>query len=305
MTSPSTSPFLSVIVITYNHGEFIGEALASVLAQDFDGPWEVIVADDGSTDDTRERAEAVAQIHPHVRVLEAEPNLGAQRNLRRALANISGELVALLEGDDFWTDASKLRRQVAHLQQRPTVAAVAHRTTIHASDGKERQLPPLPPHLTKREAVLGPRPHFSSLLYRRTTLPTTPTWFDTYLAADSLMCAIIAEQGGIDVIDRDMSAYRISDDSMWRPLPPLRRRLDAIGRLEAIDEHTDILSHELRRQAFRQNYGHLYSGIARTRPLRTVAKNLGDVLLRDPRRATSNLGWWVIDQTKHRLRPIQ
>lgn len=301
MTGHSDAPLVSAVVITYNHVKYIEDALTSVLAQEMTAPWEVIIADDDSTDGTRAYSDRIALANPHVRVLGHTNNLGAQGNLRRALSSASGEFVALLEGDDFWTDPTKLSRQTDYLRKRTGLAGVAHRTVVHATDGRERTLPSLPGHLDVRAAVLGPRPHFSSLVYRRSALPTTPPWFDSFIAADSLMFAIIASRGGVDVIDRDMSAYRISDESAWRPLPAFRRQLDSIGRLEALAAHTDIMDPELRDLAFRRTYGSLYSGLTRSRPFRLAADHLIEVISRDPRRASRYFGTWIADQSVKRV----
>jgi glycosyltransferase involved in cell wall biosynthesis len=91
-------PRVSVIVPAYNSSETIEATLSSVVAQTYDD-WEVVVGDDGSSDDTAARAAAV---DPRVRVVRAERNGGpaAARNL--ALEHARGELVALLDADDRW-----------------------------------------------------------------------------------------------------------------------------------------------------------------------------------------------------------
>jgi glycosyltransferase involved in cell wall biosynthesis len=91
-------PRVSVIVPAYNAASTIEPALASVLAQKYDD-WEIVVADDGSTDDTQARAQRAS---PRVRVVGSPENVGlpAARNL--AIAHAQGELLALLDADDLW-----------------------------------------------------------------------------------------------------------------------------------------------------------------------------------------------------------
>jgi glycosyltransferase involved in cell wall biosynthesis len=91
-------PRVSVIVPAYNAASTIEAALTSVLSQKYDD-WEVVVADDGSTDDTQARAQRVS---PRVRVVRSSENVGlpAARNL--AIAEAQGELLALLDADDRW-----------------------------------------------------------------------------------------------------------------------------------------------------------------------------------------------------------
>jgi len=92
------SPRVSVIVAAYNAAGHLPGALESVLAQTYND-WEVVVADDGSTDET---SAVAARFGPRVRVVRSEVNRGlaAARNL--ALAHARGELVAILDSDDAW-----------------------------------------------------------------------------------------------------------------------------------------------------------------------------------------------------------
>jgi glycosyltransferase involved in cell wall biosynthesis len=106
-------PLVSVIIPTYNRARLVQEALASVEAQTF-RDFEVLVVDDGSTDDT---AEALA-LQRGVRVLRHRSRQGvaAARNLGIAAAR--GEWLAFLDSDDLWLP-DKLARQIAYLEQRP------------------------------------------------------------------------------------------------------------------------------------------------------------------------------------------
>ncbi|MCE7963653.1 MAG: glycosyltransferase [Acidobacteria bacterium ACB1] len=97
----------SVVIPKYNYGRFIGEALRSVFAQTL-SPVEVIVVDDGSTDET---AEAVAEFGERVRyILQENAGVCAARN--RGVAESSGDLIAFLDADDIW-EPTKLEKQAA------------------------------------------------------------------------------------------------------------------------------------------------------------------------------------------------
>jgi glycosyltransferase involved in cell wall biosynthesis len=110
---------VSVILPTYNRAHVIGEALGSALAQTFDD-LEVIVVDDGSSDETRQR---VAAVHDRrVRYLR-QPNAGVSAARNRGIAAASGELVAFLDSDDLWK-SDKLQHDVAFLRRHPEADAV-------------------------------------------------------------------------------------------------------------------------------------------------------------------------------------
>jgi glycosyltransferase involved in cell wall biosynthesis len=106
-------PRVSVLTLSYNKGPFLAECLDSVLAQTFDD-WELILVDDGSTDETWEVAQRYAEHDPRIRIFHKE-NGGAERlaeTYNYALERSSGELIAILDGDDAWP-TDKLERQVA------------------------------------------------------------------------------------------------------------------------------------------------------------------------------------------------
>lgn len=110
-------PEVSVVLAVRNQARWLPETLASVVAQTFQD-WELLVADDGSTDDT---AAVVAAVHdPRIRWLPgAHAERAAARN--RALAAAKGRYVAFLDGDDCWLP-DKLARQVAALEAAPDAA---------------------------------------------------------------------------------------------------------------------------------------------------------------------------------------
>jgi glycosyltransferase involved in cell wall biosynthesis len=103
---------MSVMIGAYNAAPYLGEAIESVLAQDYE-PIELIVVDDGSTDGTTE----VARSFPEVKVIQQENGgNGAARN--RAVENASGELYAFLDADDRFTPG-KLSLQKRALEAEP------------------------------------------------------------------------------------------------------------------------------------------------------------------------------------------
>jgi glycosyltransferase involved in cell wall biosynthesis len=105
----------------YNVAPYIAEAVASVLAQTF-RDFELLVVDDGATDDTAAIAIRAAAGDPRVRILHKE-NGGLSSARNHALRSATGEFIALLDSDDRW-DPSFLDAQVATLRQRPDIALV-------------------------------------------------------------------------------------------------------------------------------------------------------------------------------------
>jgi glycosyltransferase involved in cell wall biosynthesis len=109
-----SNPLVSVIVPAYDREPFVGQAIASIVRQDY-RPLEVVVADDGSTDGTAD----VAGSFPGVRVLRL-PHGGVAAARNAAIAASSGTLLAFLDSDDLWLPG-KLTAQVAYLRANPEI----------------------------------------------------------------------------------------------------------------------------------------------------------------------------------------
>lgn len=120
----NNKPLISGIIIFLNGEKFISEAIASVLAQTYDN-WELLLVDDGSTDNSSAIAQTYADKYPQIRYLE-HPNhqnrgMSASRNL--GIRNAKGDYIAFLDADDIWL-APKLEKQLAILQSHPQAGMV-------------------------------------------------------------------------------------------------------------------------------------------------------------------------------------
>ncbi len=111
-------PLLSVCLITYNHASYISQAIEGVLMQKVDFAWELIIADDFSTDDTREIINDYYKKNPNfIRLIFQEKNVGADKNWLDAIAASKSKYIAYFEGDDYWVDPHKLKKQVDFLEE--------------------------------------------------------------------------------------------------------------------------------------------------------------------------------------------
>jgi glycosyltransferase involved in cell wall biosynthesis len=130
-------PLVSVITLTYNHEQFIGTCIKSVLQQTY-ANWEQIIIDDGSTDDT---AKIISNYRdPRIRY-ERQANRGPfelAKTYNRALSLARGDLIAILEGDDYWP-ADKLSTLVPAFQDVDVVLAYGERQDIDAQGRKQRR----------------------------------------------------------------------------------------------------------------------------------------------------------------------
>ena len=122
---------VSVCMITYNHEQYIAEAIEGVLMQKTDFPIELIIGEDCSTDKTREICIAYQQKYPEIIKLQLpDKNKGIMRNFIENMQAAQGKYIALCEGDDYWTDPRKLQKQVDFLDANEDFSMCCHRYKI-------------------------------------------------------------------------------------------------------------------------------------------------------------------------------
>jgi glycosyltransferase involved in cell wall biosynthesis len=118
-------PLVSVLILTYNHFNYIEQAIQSVLDQKTNFDFEILIGDDCSTDGTCELVDSFISKYPNlIKAIRSEHNVGALRNEKRLMEASSGKYIAFLEGDDYWTDSLKLKKQVEFLEANPDYGLV-------------------------------------------------------------------------------------------------------------------------------------------------------------------------------------
>jgi glycosyltransferase involved in cell wall biosynthesis len=146
-------PFVSVLIDTFNHERFIEQAVSSALLQDYPADRrEIIVVDDGSTDRT---PSVLSQFAPHLRILR-KPNGGQASAFNHAIPHCRGEIVAFLDGDDWWMPG-KLTAVVDAFSSNPSIGLVGHGITEVLADGTQRSEVVHESHLLRIDSVAGAR----------------------------------------------------------------------------------------------------------------------------------------------------
>ena len=245
------TPLVSVAMLVYNQRDFIGQAIESVLAQETDFPIELRIGDDFSTDGTREVLERYRAMHPDKIFLNLQPRRpdgvpGRTNNLTN-LASCRGRYIALLDGDDFWTDRHKLRDQIALLEAEPRLAGACHDTAIlrepegeiasqTVSEYEGRGSPPKQAEFDladiNRRAIF----HSSSFCFRATALGELPAWFSHVLLADWALFHLVARSGPIRYESGCRSTYRRHSDSIFKVYSAAQVRAHILRDLETFWE---------------------------------------------------------------------
>ena len=223
---------VSALVVTYNHEQFVRQALDSALAQRLPQPYEILVSEDCSTDGTREIVQEYAESHPHlIRLLLSERNLHSNEVVARGFRAARGRYVALLDGDDYWTSDDKLRAQVAFLDARPDFTVCFHNVQVvdeHSqSTGRLWNAPGQPEVSGLHELLRGNFIATSSVVYRRAAVAEVPAWYDGFFpVTDWPLHVLYACEGQIGYLNQTLSVYRMHDGGLFSTLGE-REKLEA------------------------------------------------------------------------------
>jgi glycosyltransferase involved in cell wall biosynthesis len=223
------TPTVSVCIVTYQHAAFIRQAIEGALAQQTDFPFEVLIGEDGSIDGTREICLEYAQrqsdrirvsLRDRAQVLPGGRAAYIARNFIMTLREAHGEFIALCEGDDYWTDPTKLQRQVDYLRANPDCVGCFHDTKLVDAKGqtlRESYFQSEQEKFTQRDALesLLSREPTCSLVFRRLAITEPlPEWF-LGLPCDLYLDILLTNHGSLGFVRRNMGAYRKHANGIW------------------------------------------------------------------------------------------
>lgn len=235
-------PLVSVCMLAYKHEKYIAQAIECVLAQQCDFPVELVIGEDCSPDRTRAIALGFQRLRPDVvRIITSKENVGMMANFRRTLTACRGRYIAFCEGDDYWTDPSKLRRQVDLFARHPRVMLAAHPAReLDEPSGMLRGM--VRPAFSSRllsmhELILGdggliPSP---SIMFRRELVGHLAPWFDASPVGDYPLVLAAGLHGDVAVQNLCMCVYRRNVPGSWsgRQGPDFAQRWKNACRIDA------------------------------------------------------------------------
>lgn len=242
----SDRPKVSVCMITYQHGPFIRQALESAINQQTNFQYEIVIGEDMGLDDTRVICEEFASRYPEtVRLLPSLQNLGMIANFTRTFQACRGELIAFLEGDDYWTDENKLQVQVDFMHTHPECSLSFHSVTVKMdrSDGKKEWT--MPWGLTKdvfdTSDLLGAWfiPSASCMFMNYGDL-NLPEWYYRCASGDIPLMLLLSQRGPFRFIDRNMGVYRLHDGGVSNTHKGINKVLMMIFIYERFNEYTSF-----------------------------------------------------------------
>lgn len=243
---------LSVIMITYNHEKFIAQALDSILMQEVDFDYEIVIGEDKSTDRTREIVLEYQKKHPEkIRLLLPERNLGMMRNFIETYMSCKGEYLANLEGDDYWTDPFKLQKQVDVLDANQDFVMCFHNTNVvyegfdinrgsYVSNIDQKAISTIEDIITKNWHIMT-----GSMMFRKNIIKTFPGWYYDVFNGDYALQLMLADHGKIYYIDEVMGVYRRHPESIATTIDSDSHLLNLIKVRKNFDKYTNYKYHKI------------------------------------------------------------
>lgn len=217
MPNQCDAPVVTVIIVTYNHEAFIEQAVRGVLDQQTEFGVELIVTEDCSTDGTVAVIERMSEtLGTPINLLRSKTNLNTMEVVHRALAVGRGEFFAIMDGDDYWTDGSKLQKQVDVMRADPGIAMTFHDVAeLNDATGEVARTTSLGAcELSMCQLITTFVPSCSAL-FRRSVVTQLPAWVDETFYLDRSLWLVAAQQGRIEGLGGVMGVYRIHAGGAW------------------------------------------------------------------------------------------
>jgi glycosyltransferase involved in cell wall biosynthesis len=159
---------VSIILPIWNGGTRMKDAILSVLGQSY-RHWELLIVDDGSTDNTEEVANSMASVDPRIKYIKNETNLGIQKTLNRGLKEAQGEYIARIDDDDIWIDKDKIKAQIEFLSSNKDYVLVGTGFIAVNEKNEEifKRLNPISDEAVRQKILSGNCFTHSSVVFRK------------------------------------------------------------------------------------------------------------------------------------------
>lgn len=217
---------VSIIMLVYNHEDYIEQAIISVLNQDYDS-FELIILDDNSSDNSYKIAKEISEKHINghkASIYSHVQNLGMINNLNFGLKNSKGKYIAICEGDDFWNCNKKIAIQVNEFENNPKASIVYHRVNVLKEGKTEFEIL----NTSKDKKVFkiehlaqGNKIHTCSVMYKNENILLDEIYNNSPVG-DYVLHLKYAAKGSIVYLPEVMSTYRIGT-GIWSNLDEYER----------------------------------------------------------------------------------
>lgn len=240
-------PLVSVAMITYGHEKMIRQSVESVLNQQCNFNVELIIADDCSPDNTPGIVLDIIQSNRNgswIKYTRHEKNKGIQANFAWSMEQGRGKYIALLEGDDYWTDPLKLQKQIDFLENNQEFTMACNSSSEINEDGMEYKIARRNDDVIDLATVLkeGWFIRTASIVFRRDIIEDGfPDFFYNSYSTDYILQVMILKSGMCKYFPEVMSAYRHHQGGVSQANQKLQveRWISKIQLLETLNNYTE------------------------------------------------------------------
>ncbi|MDA8990796.1 glycosyltransferase [Opitutales bacterium] len=210
--------------MTYNQNAFVTKALDSIAAQKTTFDFDILIADDCSTDGTKQKVLEFSKKSSNTLLILQKKNIGAAKNHIDLISKPLSKYIAYLEGDDYWTDPYKLQKQVDYLEANSDCSFCFTDCQVK----RKNNLQEIHPNIIKKTKFdgidLADQPGSiaqpCTWLVRRECIQNLPNWVTSRYTADWCMQVHFSKFGKGGYIPENTAVYRIHDKGVWSKLNP-------------------------------------------------------------------------------------
>lgn len=248
------TPKVSISITAFNHEPYIAQAIESALMQRTDFPIEILIGEDQSVDRTRAIALRYQRLFPGIirLFLHDHPpgyqRLNGRNNFLCNLNHARGEYIALLDGDDYWTDRKKLQKQANFLDRNRECSSCFHHVLIEEESARAPVLRGNSGGMKDRyyleDIITGNFIYTCSVMFRKWRPWLLPNWYRKLPIGDWPLHVINAAHGGpIGFINSTMGVYRKRAHSVWSSRSRLQRYQICYQMLDTFDRYQKYRFH--------------------------------------------------------------
>lgn len=271
---------VSVVMITYGHENYIKQAIESILMQECNFDFEVIVSNDNSPDQTDFIIKRIISEHPKsdkIKYYFQEKNLGMMPNFIYALNQAKSKYIALCDGDDYWTDPLKLKKQVGFLENNSDYSVSVGKFQIYYEKSKRyiqnKEIFNFnQSSLTLKNYIAFNFSHTSTFLYRNNF--KLPTWLTEIHSGDQSIFILATNSSKIKYFNDSFSVYRINNESISFKVNAKKSQKNTLIFLNLIDDLTQKKYSLLINSRKKLNTVYYYLESSNNRISRTILKIL-------------------------------
>lgn len=250
----TAKPMVSIVCTSYNHGDYLAEAIESFLMQKTNFEFEILIYDDASTDHSPQVIKQYESKYPSLIKPIYQTQNQYSKGVRVEMFNHNraiGKYIAVCEGDDYWTDPDKLQKQVDYMEEHPACSMTVHAADRVLSD-KKKVLSTVRPE--KGNAIFsvdrvieggGDLIATNTMVYSKEKVRVLAPFYLNAVVGDYPLVILAALHGTVDYLDENMSAYRVGVKGSWteRELATSMKRINHYHDMEKMFDEINEYTH--------------------------------------------------------------